>query len=443
MVTKTPNLELTEVQQADVGNSAGSFNDSFWALDAIVQLSVLSRSVTVAPTSNAEGDRYIVPVAGVASSDPWFGHSRQIAYWSAGGWLFKTPRPGWQAFVEDESSGSPADAVTVTYLGTRWDIGAGAPPSSILLDVGDILIMGPSGPTRFAVGADNQVLLSLAAQTDRLKWQTLLANKGGILGYTGAALGELAPGSNGDVLTLDNGQTLGFKWASGGGGGGGGGGGNLTPDTHPSSATAYDDEFESSSLSAIWTWQQQNTATDAFASGSIILTAQQAAGSTVNVLDQALPGTSCSFVCKAGCFIPSSGGFSGPITLRESLTGKLFTFGIFNSSGSMLLVSAVGTLLGGFVSNPFGNVAAPPWFSFANQFPSAQSYWRADLDLTGSTLKLFVSQDGVVWNQYAGTTFPLLTYFTLAPDRIGYGFQASGTANSPPQLSSDWFRRVA
>lgn len=440
MVTKTPNLELTEVQQADVGNSAGSFNESFWALDAIVQLSVLSRSVTAAPASNAEGDRYIVPVTGVASSDPWFGHSRQIAYWSAGGWLYKTPRPGWQAFVEDESSGSPADAVVVTYLGTHWDIGAGAAPSAILENKGDILIMGPSGPTRFAVGTDNQALLSLAAQVNGLKWQTLISAKGGILGYTGAALGELAPGADGEVLTLDSGQTLGFKW---GAGGGGGGGGNLTPDSHPSSATAYDDEFESSSLSGIWSWTQQNTATATFASGSIILSGQLASGSTLNFLDQALPGATCSFVTKAGVFIPSSGGFCATLSLREAASGKVFTFGIFNSSSTMLLVSATGTVTGGLVANPVGNVAAPPWFANASTFPSAQSYWRADLDMTANTLKLFVSQDGLIWNLYGAATFPLGTYFTTAPDRIGYGFQASSVANSPPQISSDWFRRVA
>lgn len=262
MVTKTANLELTEVEDADVGPGASaSFNSSYDRLDALVQLSVKSRVLTAAPAAPPQGTRYIVPSTGVASTDPWYLFPNRIAYFSATGWLFLTPRPGWEAVIEDESSGSPQVIARAVYVGTTWldAIQDGNP----LTTKGDLITRDSSDLTRLPVGSDYSVLMGLAAASRGLQWTKLLTTKGGLLAYSGTApvelligtngqllsadstaaagfswksllgtkgdvlgfgtaLGILSVGADGTVLTADSASTLGFKWATAGGGGGGG-----------------------------------------------------------------------------------------------------------------------------------------------------------------------------------------------------------------------------
>lgn len=95
---KTPTLELVEVTQADTP-AADDINDSFWALDAIVQLTVLDKDLNEPPDDAVQGARYIVASG---PTGEWAGHARHIAYLTPDGWLFRTPRPGWIAYVLDE-----------------------------------------------------------------------------------------------------------------------------------------------------------------------------------------------------------------------------------------------------------------------------------------------------------------------------------------------------
>lgn len=247
MVTKTPNLELTEVQQSDT-EAADSFNDSFYGLDMLVQLSVKSRTVTAAPAAPAQGDRYIVPTSGVASTDPWFPYPRRIAYWGPQGWIFKTPRPGWEAVIEDESSGSPQIIARAVYVGSTWlDVIQNGNP---LTTKGDILTRDASDLARLPVGADYAVLQALTAAPGGkgVRWAPLVVSKGGILTFDGTKLVELAIGTDGYVLTANSATPNGFDWEAATGGGGGGGGatvayGTSYLDTTPTSPTPYDDEF--------------------------------------------------------------------------------------------------------------------------------------------------------------------------------------------------------
>lgn len=166
MTTSTPNLELTEVQKVDTP-AADSFNASFWSLDAIVQMSVISRSVTAAPGSAVQGDRYIVPVAGVSGGDPWFSFARCVAYMSPTGWLFKRPRFGWRAVVQDECEldASPPEETAVVYSGSEWVNpvivqngipGGGAGTTSPLTTKGDLYGFSTVN-ARIPAGADGQV----------------------------------------------------------------------------------------------------------------------------------------------------------------------------------------------------------------------------------------------------------------------------------------------
>ena len=76
-----------------------TLNESLRALDGLLFLSVVSRSVTTPPASPSEGDRYLI--AGGASGD-WAGKSGLLACFVDGGWLYFTPQMGWVCWIEDD-----------------------------------------------------------------------------------------------------------------------------------------------------------------------------------------------------------------------------------------------------------------------------------------------------------------------------------------------------
>lgn len=140
MATKTPNLELVELQLADL-QAAPSFNESMYKLDGIVHLAVISRMQNAPSGSEAQGDRFIVPDIG--STGLFAGKGRKIAYLGPEGWLFFTPRHGWFALVEDEelyySFGSDGE-----WHDTGIKSGGGADTGISLVDLTDVEIHGPT-----------------------------------------------------------------------------------------------------------------------------------------------------------------------------------------------------------------------------------------------------------------------------------------------------------
>lgn len=107
----TPLLELTEVNEADFP-SAADLNDSLWALDVIVQLSVISQALVEPPAGATQGMVFIVPALGATGA--WVGQERRIAYLTPDGWKFRTPKPYWVAYVADEDT-------NYRYTGTAWE----------------------------------------------------------------------------------------------------------------------------------------------------------------------------------------------------------------------------------------------------------------------------------------------------------------------------------
>ena len=85
-------------------------NEALRILDAVVQLSVKSRSLTDPPAAPVVGDRYIVkgPPGGA-----WAGHLRDVAIYTEDGWQFHNARTGWRAYVEDEVQ-------LAVFDGTNW-----------------------------------------------------------------------------------------------------------------------------------------------------------------------------------------------------------------------------------------------------------------------------------------------------------------------------------
>lgn len=95
---KTSNLQLPFIAPSQAQKHV-THNDALLALDALIQLSAISQSMTLPPSSLNEGDRFIVGSNGI---DEWLGKDNQIAAWQDGSWMFYMPQEGWLCWVEDE-----------------------------------------------------------------------------------------------------------------------------------------------------------------------------------------------------------------------------------------------------------------------------------------------------------------------------------------------------
>lgn len=89
-------------------------NEALSLLDGLLQLSVISRSLTTPPTSPVDGDRYLVAASPLGD---WLGQAGQLALRMEGAWRFTAPRKGWRIWIETEN-------LFLIFNGTSWS----APP---------------------------------------------------------------------------------------------------------------------------------------------------------------------------------------------------------------------------------------------------------------------------------------------------------------------------
>lgn len=105
----TPNIDLPEL-----ANSAGNYlraNEAFALLDAVVQATVISQTLTDAPGSPSNGDRYIMASAWSGVTGAATGYI--AVYRTGSGWIVIEPREGWKVEVL-------ADEITYRYDGSVW-----------------------------------------------------------------------------------------------------------------------------------------------------------------------------------------------------------------------------------------------------------------------------------------------------------------------------------
>lgn len=110
----TPNLGLELVPSNSLQPSV-PLNDALQVIDALLQLAVEDKDLTVPPPTveSDSGKRWIV---GATPTGAWAGKAGQIALCTGAAlWRFLAPRPGWEAVVLDEG-----------VSGTRYRFTAGA-----------------------------------------------------------------------------------------------------------------------------------------------------------------------------------------------------------------------------------------------------------------------------------------------------------------------------
>jgi hypothetical protein len=89
-------------------------NEALARLDALAQITLESRSVTVPPAVSDEGRAWAVPGGAV---NAWAGQGGRIAIFANGGWVFVPVRVGWRGWIVDEHLGA-------TFDGDAWRAGA-------------------------------------------------------------------------------------------------------------------------------------------------------------------------------------------------------------------------------------------------------------------------------------------------------------------------------
>jgi hypothetical protein len=138
-MTATNNFGLT-LLAANQSQKEVTVNQNAIQIDRVLQMNIISRTLTVAPTLPADGDKYIV---GTAATGVWSGQDGNIAIYTTNGstWSFVTPHAGWTAY-------SVADSALYVFSGTTWVVlgyiaaGSGLTDIAALSPVAGDLIVG-------------------------------------------------------------------------------------------------------------------------------------------------------------------------------------------------------------------------------------------------------------------------------------------------------------
>jgi hypothetical protein len=113
MSDTTPNLRLPYIMSAQAQKHV-THNEAIRALDALIQLSVETRTRSAPPSAPADGARYLIPSG---ASGSWSGKAGSIAAWQDGSWSFLSPLEGWLLWIRDEDLLSAFDGTAWTNAG--------------------------------------------------------------------------------------------------------------------------------------------------------------------------------------------------------------------------------------------------------------------------------------------------------------------------------------
>ncbi|KAB2698396.1 DUF2793 domain-containing protein [Ochrobactrum sp. Kaboul] len=160
---ETPNLKLPYILPSQAQKHV-THNEALRLLDAVVNLSVKSHTLTAPPATPSAGARYIVASSATGA---WSGKNGMIASFIDDGWLFIQPATGWQAYIE-------AEAKLLVFDGALWN-STGSVPDTLSVSMLGIQATADA-VNRFAIssaaslfnnaGAGHQIKLNKQAATD-------------------------------------------------------------------------------------------------------------------------------------------------------------------------------------------------------------------------------------------------------------------------------------
>lgn len=158
-------------------------NEALRRLDALLHLSVASRTRAAPPEEAEEGARYIVAAA---AEDAWAGHEGKVAALIDGAWTFFAPKAGWRAFDEEAGvlllhdgadwtlpaggggvAGASAAATALTLVEGEHDVGTGASSETSFLIPDRAIVLGVTGVVIEAITGASAWSLGVAADPTR------------------------------------------------------------------------------------------------------------------------------------------------------------------------------------------------------------------------------------------------------------------------------------
>lgn len=154
-MSETGHLELP-LLAASQSQKHVTVNEALVLLDALVQLAVVSRTLTAPPASPIQGERYLVAATATGA---WAGHDGDVAFYQDGTWRYAVPNAGWRLW-------SLAENALIAFDGIAWrDLGE-------IAELQELSLLGVNtsadAANRLAVSSAN-VLFSHAGSDHRLK----------------------------------------------------------------------------------------------------------------------------------------------------------------------------------------------------------------------------------------------------------------------------------
>lgn len=190
-MSSTNQLGLPLLQPAQAQKHV-TVNEAMTRLDGLVQLVLISKSVSLPPAVVVDGASYGVPVGAV---NEWAGQDGRIAIGTNSGWEFVDPKRGWRATILDEGGSAQYDGIAWrTGMVTLSPNNAGL--SLKVAEIDHAITTGPMSTTAIAIPANAVVFGATARVTVNItgtltSWA--LGNPGAV-GRYGSGLG-LAAGS--------------------------------------------------------------------------------------------------------------------------------------------------------------------------------------------------------------------------------------------------------
>lgn len=115
-MTATQRLGLPYLQSNQAQKHV-TLNEALRRMDALVQISAVSRGLDEPPVAPGPGEAWIVPEG---AGGAWAGQANAIASWQEGAWTFLAPGAGWLVYVQDE-------AALIVWSGETWADAVAAP----------------------------------------------------------------------------------------------------------------------------------------------------------------------------------------------------------------------------------------------------------------------------------------------------------------------------
>ena len=110
-MSETPRLKLPLLMPSQAQKHV-TMNESLFRLDALTQLTLVSRRTSEPGEDVVEGDCYSVPESALGV---WKGQDSAIAIHVNGGWDFVMPAEGWRAYIMDEG-------LSVLWRSGTWQV---------------------------------------------------------------------------------------------------------------------------------------------------------------------------------------------------------------------------------------------------------------------------------------------------------------------------------